>query len=200
MKNRMLKRRGYKNLPLTVSAIAADRGDLNMLKWMTEQGLTISWDAQTYAARQGHLDVLQFLHDNSNMDSVAYEGAASGGNIVIMEWLHANNIRPRSSAISSGLLYGQLAAVEYLRSIGTKWHRTNCIYAALHSAETLEWALDQGAPWNENACVDAAMSGNVGVIELALKRSLPFNRERCNVILDLKRKEQESRDATPEQN
>ena len=64
----------------TACSMTADQGDLDVLKWLHENGCP--WDADTCsrAVRGCHIDVLKYLHENGcPWDRVACLRAAGGG-------------------------------------------------------------------------------------------------------------------------
>ena len=46
------------------SIAAAERGDLEMLRWLRSEGCPWNEETCTAAASEGHLDVLKYLHEN----------------------------------------------------------------------------------------------------------------------------------------
>ena len=88
-----------KRLPVSISGSkkamdwAAQEGHLQVVKWLHEnrsEGCTS--DAMDGAAQEGHLDVVKWLHENRSegCTSDAMDGAAQEGHLDVVKWLHEN--------------------------------------------------------------------------------------------------------------
>ena len=91
------------------------------------------WDEWTcaYAARGGHLEVLQWARANgAPWDEDTCTAAARSGHLEVLQWARAN---------------------------GCPWSEATCACAARGGhLEVLQWARANGAPWNPKDCEDAA--------------------------------------------
>ena len=110
---------------------AARNGDLVMLVWLLDTGCpTWSRLAYTFAAGQGHLETLKFLH---------------------RQFCAAPSKVPRmgSSAISNAAMNGHLDVVKWLHANGCPWDTHVCIAAASHKHDAvLQWLVARGCPWD----------------------------------------------------
>ncbi len=84
------------NLTLTVNAMdwAAMNGHLSIVKWLHEnheEGCT-TW-AMDLAASNGHLSIIKWLHENHEEGCTDYamDLAAANGHLSIIKWLHENH-------------------------------------------------------------------------------------------------------------
>jgi hypothetical protein len=72
----------------------AGLGDLEMLKWLQINGVKVKCTINTMdaAAANGHLEVVQFLHENrtEGCSTRAMNQAARNGHLNIVKWLHFN--------------------------------------------------------------------------------------------------------------
>ncbi|KAF1321043.1 Ankyrin repeat-containing protein, partial [Globisporangium splendens] len=100
--------------------VAAERGDLHIVKWLRKnvsgaifmnQHSSIS--TMEYAAMDGHLDVIQWLHEKqiSGPTTNVIHFAARNGHLHVVEWFHANRnegcpTKAMGDTAENGLLNG----------------------------------------------------------------------------------------------
>ncbi|KAF0687108.1 Aste57867_21079 [Aphanomyces stellatus] len=79
------------DLPLCVADGAAYRGDLEALKLLVGRNAPVN-APMTYAALQGHLVVLEYLHAHNigRCQKAAMDGAAARGHLAVVQFLHAH--------------------------------------------------------------------------------------------------------------
>lgn len=100
---------------------AADRGSLKLLKLLRKNGY--SWNASTYfiAAKNGHLDILQYLHENGcprPRTSFAIDMAVRNGHLEIVKYLHENGYSWNATACEKAVKNNHLDIVKYLHDNG----------------------------------------------------------------------------------
>jgi hypothetical protein len=156
------------------SCTAALHGHTHILRWMRGNDIRVSKFAYKHAAGRGQLDTLQYLRELRLVGSRAITYAAAGGKLDVIKWLLDHDYKPKSSAIGQATRGGHREVILYLLSIGVKWHRDTCIYAALRGAKMLSWVLDQGAPWDKGALSVALDFDGYEIVELVLARGLPI--------------------------
>jgi len=99
------------------------RGHLAFIQWCWKQGQIEYYSALRVAARAGHVHVLEWLHDMH----------------VVITW----NVKECQEAAKGG----HLAAMQYLRKVGTPWDTYTTAYATMSgSVELMQWMLTNGAP------------------------------------------------------
>jgi hypothetical protein len=122
-------------------AAAAQRGDLQLLKWLRAHNC--AWDAETCseAARKDRLNLLIWAHENGcPWDEWTCSRAAKGGHLHILQWL---------------------------REQGCPWNTHTCARAAYYRhLHVLQWAHTNGCPWDlSKVQLGAATSGSIRVLE-----------------------------------
>ena len=126
--------------------IAAARGGrLDVLQHLCECGCAWNEDACYWAARYGHLDVLEWARDEmgGSWDEMTSYSAAAGGHLNVLKHLHEN---------------------------GCPWNEATCEYAAEGGhLDVLKYARDNGCPWNERTCLGAAWGGHLDVHRVGRK-------------------------------
>jgi len=137
--------------PSIYTVIAADRGHLEVLKYLHENGCFWDSDACIYAAKGGHLKVLQYLHDNGcrwNIDACAY-AASKGGHVDVLKYLHENGCSWYYNTYSYAIEGGHLEVLKYLLDEGCPAHMYGddevCCIAARHKqTNILEYLIENG--------------------------------------------------------
>lgn len=76
------------------SAYAANAGDLEMLKWLYENGCPLDKRAYFFATHNSHYEVLKFLFVHGCWDPRAFVYAAMDGDLDMMKFLHGNQCCP----------------------------------------------------------------------------------------------------------
>lgn len=131
-----------------VCAIAANRGDLDILRELRRKNY--AWDALTLtsAAANGHLDVLGWALENGCLwDQKTCREAASGGHLETLKWAREN---------------------------GFPWDEETCAHAALGGhLEVLKWARENGCPWDGNTRAYATYGGHAEVLKWARENDCP---------------------------
>jgi hypothetical protein len=128
----------------TVPAAAARRGDLQMLRWLKEQGC--EWengkDILCAAARSGNLEMIAWVKQQPGVVCDENTMAAAAGK-------------------------GQTAICKYLHSEGCPWSSSACWAAASNGhVSTLRWLHEHGCPWLADVVrVSAAQGGRVTVLK-----------------------------------
>ena len=118
---------------------AARRGQLEELQCFLAKGCP--WGtSSSYAARGGHLEVLQWAHTNRySWDTTTCDCAAEGGHLQVLKWLRLN---------------------------GCPWDETTCEYAAFNGhLEVLQWARANGCRWSRHKCNMAVKGGHLEVLK-----------------------------------
>jgi hypothetical protein len=95
---------------------AASRGSVRLLKWARENNRLV-WSTRTctYAAINGHLPALQYLHENGcpwNSDTCWY--AARNGHLFVLKYLHENGCPWDDSTCFNAAYYNRWDCLQYL--------------------------------------------------------------------------------------
>ncbi|KAF1774148.1 Ankyrin repeat-containing domain [Phytophthora cactorum] len=96
----LLERLGKSESPITPRELdwalrtAADRGDLNVVKWLTayQPDMECSTRVMDSAALRGHLHIIKWLHHyrDEGCTTAAMDSAAAYGRLDVVQWLHDN--------------------------------------------------------------------------------------------------------------
>jgi len=76
--------------------------------------------------------------------------------------------------------HGYLEALQWARQQGCPWDEDTCAYAARGGhLEVLQWARQQGCPWDKWTCADAAQGGHLEVLQWARQQGCRWDVWTC---------------------
>ena len=104
---------------------AAENGHLYCLKFLHAKGSILTTNIATMAAGNGHLGCLRYLHENNcpwNADTCC--AAATNGHLACLRFLHENNCPWNADTFWAAATNGHLACLQYLHENGCAW--SNC--------------------------------------------------------------------------
>jgi hypothetical protein len=167
---------------------AAENGQLECLVYLHENGCP--WDRRSackYAAHNGRLGCLQYLHENGcPWDEHACEEAAGGGHLGCLEYLHKSGCHWDEYACEEAAYNGQLDCLKYLHENGCPWDKDACTWAAGGGhLGCLKYLHENGCPWDESACRDAAQFGHVECLKYLHKNGCPWDKQGCIRVANL---------------
>ena len=98
-----------------------------------------------------------------------------------MSDLMYNNLTDLQRRLScSAAIFGNLPAMQYLRSAGCEWDIWTCERAAKNGhLNILKYARENGCPWNECTCHSAAENGHLNILQYAHENGCPWNEDTC---------------------
>ncbi|KAJ3221942.1 hypothetical protein HK099_002946, partial [Clydaea vesicula] len=97
--------------------LAANRGDLEIVKFLLEKGTRYTTFAINIAARYGHLEVIKYLSENGTEGCTtrALDNAAGNGHLEVVQYLSENRTEGcTTKAIDNAAAYGHMEVVKYL--------------------------------------------------------------------------------------
>jgi Ankyrin repeats (many copies) len=159
-----------------IHAVAAYKGKLNVLQYLEAEGHTLETldnarDAENpceEAAGQGHLEVLQWLHEHGwpwGRQSVC-QRAALGGSVAVVQYLQEQGLVLDEEAMAGAARGGQLHMCQYLIEAGCPWDARACTEAIEGiSIPALRWLHENGFRKMEAVNLAAATSGSIEMIE-----------------------------------
>lgn len=165
--------------------IAADNGDLPMLKLLISKNFSLNVLAYGFAARGGHLNILQsdLMPKNIyklNTDICAF--AAGGGHLDVLKWAHKENFSWNESTCANAAGGGHLAVLQWARGAGCPWNESTCTFAAGYGRlAVLQWAHENGCRWDENTCTAAAKNGHLDVLKWARSNGCDWDEETSEI-------------------
>ena len=151
----------YKDALIRNLISTAVEGDVEALKWLTEQ-FEVQWS--TYrnedsfqcmpraAALHGNLEVLMYLHENGYpWDSFTCKEAAGGGHLELLKYLHENGCPWDRDTCAATAWDGHLEVLKYLHENGCPWDQHTCNLAAMQGQlEVLKYLHENGCPWDQH--------------------------------------------------
>jgi hypothetical protein len=152
-------------------SMAAQQGNLEMVKYCVANECPIDEKACAWAARNGHLEVLKYLHEEvkAPWESCTSSWAAGGGNLHILEYLVERKYDQfEIYACFLAAEFGHLDCLKYLHETAkAPWYSDTASVAAdrgnLHILEYLvEREYDE---YDENACRYAAENGHLDCLK-----------------------------------
>jgi len=153
------------------SAVAAEQGNLEMVKYCVANRCPINAWACANAALNGHLDCLKYLHEvvKAPWDSKTAYGAATNGHLHILEYLVERKYDQYDEYVCAyAASNGHLDCLKYLHEVakapwgsGTAYRAAE--YGHLHILEYLvERKYDE---FDESACANAAENGHLNCLK-----------------------------------
>src|SRR4030042_3180469 len=99
-------------------------------------------------AERGYLNILKWMKDSKYIVSArAFVGAASVGNIPILEWCRENKIETSEPALEAAAKKNRIDSFEWLKKHGYKFDLFVCEKASKHSQlGALQWLHENGCP------------------------------------------------------
>ena len=78
------------------------------------------------------------------------------------------------------LRWGNLQMFQWLRDEGCPWHESTCAEAASNGhLEMLQWLRENGCPWDQETCSRAAGNGHLDVLQWARSNGCPWDNSTC---------------------
>ena len=166
-----------------LSAKMARHGAMGSLRWAHMNGMPRDRETCYRAARCGHLETLKLACATGCpiMTEYVAKGAAIGGHVRVLEWLHAHYAIPWDEWTTIGAArHGQLAALQWLREKGCKWNSWCIVNAAIGGhLHVIEWARANGCRLSREAMVWAARNGHMHVVTWLRQNGCNWNAKAC---------------------
>jgi hypothetical protein len=148
---------------------AAERNDIEVLKWAIENGAPCDASCYECAVSVEALDVLWERLGKPKV-SCAMPNAARRGDIAVMEWLTQKGFPRRDEeCCSSAAAGGHLEALKWLRGVlKARWNnRTFALAAQYGHLHVLQWCAEKKAPYSPLVYNYAAQNGHLHVLQWA---------------------------------
>jgi hypothetical protein len=161
-----------------LSAVAAERGHLHVLRWLRARCYPIKNTTFMYAAYGGHIHVLRWMCENGfQWDEAVCEWAALAGHLHVLKWARANGLPWSGTTCLFAAYGGHIHVLKWARQNGCPWYGEDvCSAAAEHGhLETLKWARANGCPWDAFTCSLAAKNGHLDVLKWARENGCPWD-------------------------
>lgn len=151
-------------------------GELLMLELLHQLGQNLSTeDANILVARSGNLEVLKFARQNGvTCNKYTFQEAVEKGHLHIVTYLHNENIRCELSCTLASQA-GQLEILKFLHTHGYEWGTLCTQYAAEEGhLDCLMYLHEEGCEWDEDAFRCAAEGGHLPVLQYLHAQGAPF--------------------------
>ncbi len=160
--------KGTQKLRDTTFACAASSGNLELVKWLWNQGCPWSSYACARAAKAGHWRILRWLRDHGcPWDRRTTAAAAAGGHLRILQNLRKEpNPCPWTNNVCSlAALGGHKDVIVWARSQNCKWSVETCQNALRgHHFELFRYLRTEGCPWDERSTQEIAILGRLDLL------------------------------------
>lgn len=182
--------------------LAIESGILELVTILYESCSALP-DGCHIAARAGHLNILQYLHqhggqlDNpveifsSGVDTSLCANtcahAAVGGNMDCLQYIQEQGCPIDSSTLSAAIYAGQTACVEYaLLHDNLVTDTSFCTVAARKGhLQALKLLHAAGAPWNVHTCSEAAYNGHLDCVQYLHENGCPWRERVCRAAAEM---------------
>ena len=161
---------------------AAQNGHLECLKYLHENGCPWDEDTTRNAAGGGHLECLKYLHKNGcPCDAVAISWAAGSGYLECLKYLHVNECPWNSQATSWAAGGGHLECLKYLHVNGCPHHVTTSSAAMHGHLECIKYLHENGFRFRENDTAWVAGGGHLECLKYLHVNGHPWDEDatRC---------------------
>ncbi len=159
--------------------IAAERGNLDILRFLIEHDCPIDEQAASGAAKHDHFDCLKYLVNNgAPYDESIFINAAGSGNMEMIEWtLQFYTIKEWGEvACVKAAKNGHIPVMKLFFDSGIERILRICNGAAKGNQwPALEYAHEEGCPWDTSTCVVAAIQGSLQCLQELHEHGCPWD-------------------------
>ncbi len=153
---------------LRICELAAESGQLNILKWLLKNGYDWEQDRSicATASLNGHFDVLKWVRKNYfEWDKFTCSFAARNGHLDILKWARENGCEWDELTCAYAAKNGHLNVLKWARENGCEWNDKTCTFAARNGhLHVLKWARENGCEWDSGTCSLAAANNHLDVL------------------------------------
>ena len=112
--------------------------------------------------------------------------AAHKGEIYFFTWVLANGLPLREGVCTcnTAAAAGNLELLEYAHQNGCPWDASTCANAAFYGQkEALKYCHENGCPWDAYTCSAAASTGRLDILKYARKHGCPWDYSTCQAAI-----------------
>jgi hypothetical protein len=165
-------------LPPDLCETAAFYGHLEALEWAHNNKLTLG-KTGAIAAAKGYLKILQWTEDQGEkIDEKIFRAAAASGQLAVLQWVRSKNVQLDVTICHIAALAGHLHILQWARENGIPWNNKTICRTAVESKnlELMMWVKAAGAEWHWDIVIEKAMKcGLVTVLQWAKESGAPMN-------------------------
>lgn len=149
-------------------AKASRNGHLDVVKYLHSIGAPWYPQSIIWASSHGHLAVVKFLHNVVKMPcpSEAMDWASSNGHLAVVKFLHEIGVPIGTIALDHASAYGFLDVVKFLHEIGAPYTTEAIDYAcAFGYLDVIKFLHNIGAKCTTLAIENACQCGHMDVVD-----------------------------------
>jgi hypothetical protein len=167
--------------PIKIWKHAANNGNLNLLQFGKKLGAAqnLKWlpfDFCGDAARQGHLEALQFFIGEKFTGKNICSNAAAGGHLHILEWALQNGYQWDKGTPILAAKNGHFEILKWMfLKKGCSLHGTCEIAAEIGNFEMLKWAHQNNGNLSSQVCSSAAVQGRLDILQWSREKNCPWD-------------------------
>lgn len=160
-----------------VMAAAASTGRLDSVRWLIDNKCGFGSIVTEEAAAQGSMKMVRFLtrmypYTSGKSSAVSY--AARNGHMDVVAYLVRKGYPVCNMAAGFAALGGNLGILKYLHAKGYPLYTNVCYMAAMKgSLEILSWARDNGYPWDKWTMRMALKRNRADVVRYVVENGCP---------------------------
>lgn len=164
------------------SSIAANNGNFEIIKYAFFYGSPMC-NTYYYAALNGHLDILIWLHQNGQIINKKgiLSGASINNHLNIIIWAHQNGCLWEQNATDHAAFCGHLNLLKWIKQNIYRWKHKQLTSNAAYGGQfkILKWLIKNKCVYNELTCSSAAQNGHLKILKWLRKNNCPWNENTC---------------------
>ena len=169
---------------------AALNGNVELLCWLRDHGCSLNRELISVAAMAGHVPVLQWLKEEGVDVDIYFlvevcRAAAIHSQAAVLQWVWDNYPRERATCMNRAHVVhaGSKEVLTWAKQQGRiELDAAFCSSAAERGdLKALEWAQENGCPWDKESCKNAADRGHLQVLQWLRAQGCPWDQSICDV-------------------
>jgi len=161
-------------------ALAAENGDVDMIMWLRARGFHGFHTVQSIATKHSHLHVLDYLLSIERVSCGVLVYAAKLGHIDVLQWCKRNGVGDKSWGLNEAAVCGRTDAFRWLLENGwTPDDDTLNKAAEGGNVEILALTFTLRPIMTKTLCTIAATEGHTSVMQWAVSHSCPWDEQKC---------------------
>lgn len=155
-----------------ICAQIAKYGNLELLKQAHERGFVISENAVNAAAKCGHLEVLQWIHNNIEncINEIVLSNATHYGHLNIVKWYYKCGYPREKDVYKNATANGHFDIVKWLHKKNLIDQSELRVYTSIN-IENLKWMRENGYTWGKQTFYTVCKTGDVKCLKYAIENS-----------------------------
>jgi hypothetical protein len=164
---------------------AARNGNLNVIKFLLNDGCLWDWFVYYEACQNGYFDIIKWCHKKRlpHYDNeMIFSAAAEFGDLKIIKWLYKNNFQYDENICHNAAIFNHLHVLKYFIKKGISFNAVTYNYAAengnikilkyLNHLSTHDLSLDW---WDVKTCAASAEYGQLNTLKFLRKNNCPWD-------------------------